>query len=318
MILIISADEDVHAQAVIREMGKRGRHAARMLNLSEFPMRISMNMRLDNNGHSDFELRFPDKTVRMDEVTSVWWRRPQAFGIPPEVRDPAARHFAMSEAATALQGMWQSSRALWVNNIMRDAAAAHKPWQLTMAKRIGLRVPETLITNDPAEARQFWASLPGEVVYKPFTATLHSWRETRVLKPEEEKLAEAVRLAPVIFQRYVPGRDLRITAIGERLFPAETDARHGEYEVDVRLNTSLSYRSHTLPAEIEAKLLRLMRTLGLEYGAIDMRLTPEGEYVFFEVNPAGQFLYVEMATGMQIAGALAEHLMGGKAASAVA
>ena len=101
MILIISADEDVHAQAVMREMAKRGRHEARMLNLSEFPMRVSMNMRLDNNGHHDFELRFPDKTVRMEEVTSVWWRRPQPFGIPPEVRDPAARHFAMSEAATA-------------------------------------------------------------------------------------------------------------------------------------------------------------------------------------------------------------------------
>ena len=310
MILIISADEDIHAQAVMREFAHRGHYAVRMLNLSEFPMRMAMNMRLDNNGHNDFELRFPDKTVRMDEVASVWWRRPQPFGIPPEVRDPTVRHFAMSEAATAFQGMWQSSRALWVNNIMRDAAAAHKPWQLTVAKSIGLRVPETLITNDPEEAQHFWASLPGEVVYKPFTASLRSWRETRLLQPEEEKLADSVRLAPVIFQKYVRGRDLRITAVGDRLFPAETDTQKGEYQVDVRLNTGLAYRSHTLPAEIEEKLLRLMRALGLEYGAIDMRLTPEGEYVFFEVNPAGQFLYVEMATGMKIAAALAEHLMG--------
>jgi glutathione synthase/RimK-type ligase-like ATP-grasp enzyme len=311
MILIISADEDIHAQAVMRELAQRGHYAARMLNLSEFPMRMAMNMRLDNNGRQDFELRFPDRTaVRMDEVTSVWWRRPQPFGIPPEVRDPAVRHFAISEAATAFQGMWQSSRALWVNNIMRDAAAAHKPWQLTVAKSLGLRVPETLITNDPQEARQFWAALPREVVYKPFTASLRSWRETRLLQPEEEKLVESVRLAPVIFQKYVPGRDLRITAIGDRLFPAEADAQSGEYEVDVRLNAGLPYRSHTLPAEIGEKLLRLMRALGLEYGAIDMRLSPEGEYVFFEVNPAGQFLYVEMATGMKIAAALAEHLIG--------
>jgi glutathione synthase/RimK-type ligase-like ATP-grasp enzyme len=317
MILIISADEDIHAQAVMRELAQRGQYAVRMLNLSEFPMRISMSMRLDNNGHNDFELRFPDKTVRMDEVRSVWWRRPQPFGIPAEVRDPAVRHFAMSEAATALQGMWQSSRALWVNNIMRDAAAAHKPWQLTVAKSLGLRVPETLITNDPVEARRFWSSLPREVVYKPFTATLHSWRETRLLKAEEERFAESVRLAPVIFQRYIPGRDLRITAIGDRLFPAMTDAKEGEYQVDVRLNTGLTYCSHRMPVEVEEKLLRLMRTLGLEYGAIDMRLTPEGEYVFFEVNPAGQFLYVEMATGMKIADALAEHLMKATPASAV-
>ncbi len=317
MILIISANEDIHAQAVMREMAQRGQFRVRMLNLSEFPMRISMNMRLDNNGHNDFELRFPDRTVRMDEVKAVWWRRPQPFGIPPEVKDPAVRHFAMSEAATALQGMWQSSRALWVNNIVRDAAAAHKPWQLTLAKKMGLRVPETLITNDPAEAREFWASRPGEVIYKPFTATLQSWRETRILKPDEEKLAEAVRLAPVIFQKYVAGKDLRITAIGDRLFPAEADAQNGEYRVDVRLNNGLVYRPHSLPPDIEEKLLHLMRALGLEYGAIDMRLTPEGEYVFFEVNPAGQFLYVEMATGMKIAAALAEHLAQGKPASVV-
>jgi glutathione synthase/RimK-type ligase-like ATP-grasp enzyme len=313
MILIISANEDLHAQAVMRELAAAGHAGARILNLSEFPMQIALNMRLDNNGHSDFDLRFPDRTVRMDEVSAVWWRRPQAFGIPPEVRDPAVRFFAMSEAATALQGMWQSSRALWVNNIQRDAAAAHKPWQLTLAKQLGLRVPETLITNDPAEARAFWAAIPGEVVYKPFTATLQSWRETRILKPEEEKFADAVRLAPVIFQKYVAGRDLRITAIGDRLFPAEADAESGCYKVDVRLNHGLTYRAHQLPFEIEEKLLRLMRTLGLEYGAIDMRLTPEGEYVFFEVNPAGQFLYVEMATGQKISAALAEHLVAGKA-----
>lgn len=67
---------------------------------------------------------------------------------------------------------------------------------------------------------------------------------------------------------------------GNRLFPAETDAKLGEYYVDVRLNTGLPYRSHTLPVEIEEKPLQLKRALGLEYGAIDMRLTPEGEYVF--------------------------------------
>lgn len=315
MILIISAHEDIHAQAVMRELAKQGVGGVRMLNFADFPTRLAVNMRIDNNGHCDYELRFSDATVPMNEVTAVWWRRPQPFGIPNTVTDPAVRHFAMSEAATAFQGMWQSSRALWVNNILRDAAAAHKPWQLALAKQVGLAVPDTLITNDPDEARRFWAANPGQVIFKPFTASLHSWRETRMLKPEEEGMADAVRLAPVIFQKYVSGTDLRITAIGDRLFPAEADASAGEYQVDVRLNTNLKYKEHQLPPGVAEKLLALMRRLGLEYGAIDMRRTPEGEYVFFEVNPAGQFLYVEMATGMPIAAALAQHLAGGKPAA---
>ena len=130
MILIISAHEDVHAQAVMRELATQGNCGVRLLNFSDFPLQLAVNMRIDNNGCCDHELRFPDRIVNMEEVTAVWWRRPQAFGVPPSVKDPSIRHFVMSEAATAFQGMWQSSDALWVNNILRDAAAAHKPWQL--------------------------------------------------------------------------------------------------------------------------------------------------------------------------------------------
>jgi glutathione synthase/RimK-type ligase-like ATP-grasp enzyme len=104
--------------------------------------------------------------------------------------------------------------------------------------------------------------------------------------------------------------DLRVTVVGERVMAAEADARGGEYAVDVRFNTGVTYRPHALPVEVERKLLALVRRMGLEYGAIDLRLTPEGEYVFLEINPAGQFLYVEQAAGIPIAAAVAEHLAG--------
>ncbi|MEZ4456069.1 MAG: hypothetical protein R2882_05895 [Gemmatimonadales bacterium] len=84
--------------------------------------------------------------------------------------------------------------------------------------------------------------------------------------------------------------------------------------MDVRLN-NVPYRPHELPLEVQERILLLMRRLGLEYGAIDFRLTPEGEYVFLEINPAGQFLYIEQATGLPIAAALAGHLARGVASS---
>jgi hypothetical protein len=52
-----------------------------------------------------------------------------------------------------------------------------------------------------------------------------------------------------------------------------------------------------------------MKRLGLVYGAIDLRLTPEGRYIFLEINPAGQFLHIEYATGQPIAAALAQSLL---------
>jgi glutathione synthase/RimK-type ligase-like ATP-grasp enzyme len=316
MILIISSPEDPHAQAVMAELDRMGR-PHRLLNLAEFPGKLSLTARLDDR-RSDFSLTFADGAkIPMDEVTAVWWRRPQAFGFPAEIKDPAHRHFAQSEAGTAFQGMYQASSCLWINNVVRDAAAAHKPWQLKLAREAGLSIPETLITNDPEEARAFWRQHPGEVIYKPFLQTYHAWRETRKIEAEAEALAEAVRLTPVLFQRYVPAVcDLRVTVIGERLFAAA--ARGEEYELDIRFNLAAKYRPHELPDEVEQRLFALMRRLGLEYGAVDFRLTPEGEYVFLEVNPAGQFLYIEKATEQPIARALAEHLAHGVAASSAA
>jgi glutathione synthase/RimK-type ligase-like ATP-grasp enzyme len=308
MILVISAPEDPHAQAVLAELGRLGR-PARLLNLADFPMNMSLSARFDNNGAHHFALGFAGgERLPLETVTAVWWRRPQPFGLPAALSEPAHRQFAASEASTAFQGTWLSTEALWINDPVRDAAAAHKPWQLKLAKQAGLTLPETLITNDPTEARDFWRRYPGQVIYKPFLQSFSAWRETRVLRPAEEALAETVRLAPVIFQRYVPaGIDLRITVIGDRLFAAEAQ-NAGEYEADVRFNTAVAYRPHTLPDEVAAKLLDLQRRLGLEYGAIDMRRTPEGEYVFFEVNPAGQFLYIEQLAGLPITAALAVHL----------
>ena len=314
MILIISEPQDVHAQAVMRALAAQGERNVRLLDFTDFPQRLTTTMAIGGGVPSEYALTFSDRRVPMREVKSVWWRRPQAFGLPQGL-DPVARHFAMTEAATAFQGMWQASDCLWVNDIQRDAAAAHKPWQLELAQSLGLSIPETLITNEPEDARAFWQTHPGEVIYKPFIQSWHSWRETRILRKEEEALAPLVRLAPVIFQRYVPGHaDLRVTVIGEEVFPAAAALADGEYPVDVRLN-KVPYKPHRLPPEVTERLLVMMRRLGLEYGAIDLRLTPDGEYVFFEVNPAGQFLYIEMATGQPIAAALASRLAQGRAAA---
>ncbi|MEZ4584774.1 MAG: hypothetical protein R2909_00025 [Gemmatimonadales bacterium] len=316
MIIVISEPNDVHAQAVLGELAKH-RVRAKLLDLSEFPLKASLLMRLSRGTPGRFGMRLADGgTIDMGDVTGVWWRRPQAFGLPHQGMDPMARHFALVELATAFQGMWQASPALWVNDIVRDAAAAHKPWQLELAQSLGLSIPETVITNDPGEARAFWQRHPGGVIYKPFLQSFHSWRETRILRPEEERQADQIRLAPVIFQRYVPARaDLRLTVIGDEIFAAEAAMDQSQYPVDVRLN-NIPYQPHQLPDEVGEKVLALMRRLGLEYGAIDFRLTPDGDYVFLEINPAGQFLYVEHATGLPISAALAAHLARGVASSA--
>ena len=314
-IVVFSEPTDVHAQSVIRELAKAGESDVRLVDLRYVPQRASVTMAFSNAHGSGFELAIGNgPPVRLDAVQSFWWRRPQTFVLPGGM-DANSQHFALTELSTAFQGLWQCTTGLWINDPVRDSAAAHKPWQLETARDVGLAIPDTLMTTDPEKVRAFWESRRGEVIYKPFLQTFHSWRETRQLKREELALLDSVRLAPVIFQSLVPGAaDLRVTIIGDEIFPAAVDIDKMEYKLDVRLNQQ-AYERHQLPADVGAKLLELMRRLGLEYGAIDLRLTPDGEYVFFEVNPAGQFLFVEHACGLPISAALAARLAAGREGS---
>lgn len=307
-VLIISSLQDVHAQAVMTALAERRGIDVELLDLSDFPQRLALSMAFED-GTQRFTLRRPGaQSLDLRQVRAVWWRRPQAFAPPTTMTDPH-RRFALSEAATAFQGLYQSMDAVWVNEPARDAAAAHKPFQLTLAQRIGLEVPSTLMTNDPEEAKAFWERYDSAVIYKQFLALPDSWRETRLLRPQEADLAATVQWAPVIFQRHVEAEaDIRVTVIGDELFAAAADVRNAEYPTDVRLNLDAPYAPHRLPVPIADRLRLLMNELGLRYGAIDLRLTPDGRYVFLEINPAGQFLYIEHGTKQKIATALANYL----------
>src|SRR5262249_20376999 len=160
-----------------------------------------------------------------------------------------------------------------------------------VAREVGLEIPETLVTNDPGEARAFWEAHRPGVIYKSFLGTPKCWRETRLLRGEEISLLPNVQYAPVIFQKFVAGRcDLRITVVGEEVFAAEIQSADGEYPVDSRMDMTVTTVAHSLPHEVATRLMYLLDVMGLEYGAIDMRLTPKGQYIFLEINPAGQYL----------------------------
>ena len=127
----------------------------------------------------------------------------------------------------------------------------------------------------------------------------------------EYALLDQVAVAPVIFQEFVPAEvDLRVTVVGEELFAAAIHSQELPYALDFRLflETGSGVRmSATAAAATRWKtgLLRLLKHAGLRYGAIDMRRTPDGRYVFLEVNPAGQWRFVEEVTGQPITAAMA-------------
>jgi glutathione synthase/RimK-type ligase-like ATP-grasp enzyme len=310
-VLIIAQEEDAHTEAVVRELRRLGSDFA-ITDLSEFPQRAQLNIHYTCCGGRTFQLAIAGRTHDLDDFGAAWWRRPQHPQISSAITTETYRLFAQNEAAEALAGLWHALEMFWVNDPALDHVAHRKVTQLQLAQQCGFRLPDTLISNDPDEARLF-IDRHGyrNVIYKAFSALEDEWRETRLLRPQELSLLDHVRYAPVIFQEYVEAvYDLRITLVGEAIFAAAIHSQETSYPVDFRMDmTNAEITPIELPAEIEARLRHYRRALGLQYGAVDMRLRPDGQYVFLEINPAGQWLFVEEATQQPIAAALAQLLV---------
>jgi hypothetical protein len=310
VIVVVSSPDDPHAARVIGHLDAAGRESF-LLDLSDLPERASLTVDYDGGRIRALELgRDGGDPVDLTRASAVWWRRPQAPRLEG-VTDANVEVYAHNEWQEALDGLWQLLDARWINDPVRDEVAARKAHQLRIAAEIGLRVPRTLITSDPARAKAFiQAEGVGATIYKSFSCTHAIWTETRLVGAGELARLDSVRLAPAIFQEHVPaGVDVRATVIGQRIFAAAIDARATDYPLDFRMSLGQAdVRAVELPAEVEGGLLALTDRLGLVYGAVDLRLTEEGEYVFFELNTAGEFLFVEERTGQPIAQALAEEL----------
>jgi glutathione synthase/RimK-type ligase-like ATP-grasp enzyme len=308
MILVVSFPDEEHTDRVVKILQADG-HEVVLLDLGDLPSRAATEF---GYGAGPPVLRLHTGTGEVDLAASrvVWWRRIRPFDIDPAVAAPAERAFVASETTQAVYGALSGLDCRWVNDPQLDEAAHRKPYQWRVAGQVGLTLPRTLVTNDPSRARAFVEETGvGRTVFKAFLAAPDAWRETRLVRAEDLERIAAVRYAPVIFQEYVEGVDLRITYVDGVLHAAEIDATRTAYPVDMRMVVGeAEVRAVDLPASVADALRRLMERLGLVYGAIDMRRRPSGEYVFFEVNPAGQWLFVEERTGQPISRAVATAL----------
>ena len=309
MILVISYPGEEHTADVTQRLEREGREVL-LVDLADFPANTALALTWPTCDTPSYIIDGTSGPVDLRNAGVAWWRRVRPFTIDKAIGAPSARAFAQSETAQAVGGMLDALPCPWVNPRSADDAAHHKPYQWAIASEVGLRLPRTLVTTKPETARKFIDELGmSKTVFKAFLATYDAWRETRLIESRDLEHLDSVRYAPVIFQEYVEGVDLRITVVGDKVFAAEIDARKTSYPVDMRMVVGEAIVQPTkLPREVLKAVLKLQRRLGLRYGAIDMRRTPEGEYVFFEVNPAGQWLFVEQRTGLPISQAVADYL----------
>ncbi|AKH43020.1 Ribosomal protein S6 modification protein [Croceibacterium atlanticum] len=310
MILLATNRRDVTTDFVVLELERRGMEFFR-LNTEDIHTYHAV---LPNGDPGRLRLEGQDRTLDLRDITGAYYRRP----MPPdfEERDPATAEYLQAEWSALLRSIWNALDGRWLNCPFAILRAEDKPRQLTIARRLGFNVPETLVTNHPDHAIAF--SERGGAVAKPLRHALIDDGErgkvifTSRLGSSLKGETAGIELAPVILQEEVRKRsDVRVIVVDDQVFATAIDSQDfEETAVDWRrgVRTDLVHRATALPGDVERACVAVTRALGLRYSAIDLVEDKDGEYWFLEANPNGQWAWIEQRTGAPISAAIAKGL----------
>jgi hypothetical protein len=328
MILLFTVEGDPHLPPIAQRLAAQGA-AFRVVDPGEFPAHGELRVAYGDAGLERCELRMRDDVIDLRAVTAVWNRRPAPPAADARLRE-AHRKVVESASEAALGGAWSLMECLWLPGPPHALERTEfKMTQLAVAARLGLAIPRTVIANSPDEALEMYERTGGRMIAKPLTRGAVPGRDgedrlayTRLVRRRDLKDLHTLRWSPVILQEYVPKHvELRVTVVGSEIFPAEIESQASSRSRDDWRRYDLArtpYRRHTLPADVAERLHAVVRAFGLCYGAIDLVLTPDGRYVFLEINGNGQWLWIEELTQMPIADAIASLLARRREATPVA
>lgn len=313
-VLILANERDPSADAMVLALAERAVEVHR-IDTAWFPTRLSMSARL-RGGHWTGYLRTEHRLIDFEDITAAWYRSPRAYQFPDGLSDVERSH-ANVEAKYGLGGVLASLPVLWVNHPARLADAAYKPLQLAVAARCGLAVPDTMITNDPTQVRRFVAE--GNTVTKMLGAISivesgqRKFAHTRIVDDADLSDLRGIEHTTHQFQRWADKQhEARMIVIGDRInafaIHAGSAAGYVDWRTDYDTNT---YEVVDPPVDVADGVHALMNKLGLAYGAIDFVIGPSGEWTFLEINPGGQYGWLEDHAGVDLTGQLADLLAKG-------
>lgn len=319
MSLIITSKVDPHADKVIEYFHSWGIKFFR-LNSENFPINTLLSWSISTLKPEHFLLKTSyGRELQKDQVKSVWYRKPMPLNIDQQITNPQVREFIENEYRAFTSGFYLNlSDAFWLNHPTKNRIASNKLFQLKLAQELGFEIPDTLVTNSPEIAREFYYRHDSNIITKPLDQPYLEADDQYFLiythKIEEEDLEKLnlVSNSPTLFQEFIPKKlELRITIVGDKIFTASIDSQASEKtRIDWRNYDfqNVTHASFELPKKVEGLCFQLIKRLGLVFGAIDMILTPDGRYIFLEINPNGQYLWIELLTGLPISEAIARLL----------
>ena len=310
-VLLVTVSYDVAPKYVAASLDRLGVRHFR-LDTDRFPGEVKATY----DPHLGVTIRDGDQIICSNEIRSVWYRRMRTPVLPGTL-DCGTREFCQRESRAFLEGVLASLPTdHWLSHPTAVAKAERKPYQLGVAARMGFVIPATTMTNDESSVRTIadHHEIVAKAVSSGYVRSPEGNRAifTSAVSSGDIAQLDGLSMAPVTFQEMVEKvSDIRVTVVGEDVFAAEILSQDRESSrVDWRAtdDPELKHRHHDLPHDVADLCRKLVADLGLGFGAIDFALTEDGSYVFFEINPNGEWLWIEDQLGLPISDAIARTL----------
>ncbi|XHR82378.1 MAG: MvdD family ATP-grasp ribosomal peptide maturase [Gloeotrichia echinulata GP01] len=318
-ILIITHSQDNESiPLVMQAIAEQGGKAFRF-DTDRFPTEVQLDVYYGDG--EQCILTADDQKLDLNEVSAVWYRRIAIGAKIPDTMDRQLRQASIQESRVTIQGMIASINGFHLDPQPCIRRAENKQLQLQIARELGLDTPRTLTTNNPLAVKKFAQECQQGMISKMLSSFAIYDKQgqeqvvfTNPVSAADLDYLESLRFCPMTFQEKVPkALELRITIVGKHVFTGAVDSQvlnKAQYDWRKQGVALLdAWKPYTLPHDVEEKLLKLMANFGLNYGAIDVILTPDDRYVFLEVNPVGEFFWLERCPGLPISQAIAQVLL---------
>ena len=311
MLLILTSEQDLTADYLIVDLIRRQLPYFR-LNTEELQA-ANFHFELNRIG-TVRRISIGPKSADLDTVVAVWYRR-SIHPSPKGALTMAERYFVSGELRHLAIGLVLNPEIIWVNPIDKVSVAEHKLYQLQVAASLGFKVPRTLVSADIEDLRKFAIGNTAGTICKPIFhgmffdgITSHSVLTHRL--NIDSLSTNSLQDCPILIQEEIPRvSDVRATFIGRHCFVV--DIQSETPVVDWRDSSiDLDYTVSTLDTSTLQLCRRMLKKLGLVYGAFDFIRMPDNKLVFLEVNPTGEWAWLEEKLGFPMREAFEEVFFG--------
>lgn len=274
------------------------------------------------DGKRVLDIKAPTFEINSEQIDAIWYRRMRLGQNLPKDIEKQLYMASLEESKLTFIGLMSCAGKFTLDPYHKIRYTGNKQLQLQIASEVGLDIPKTIFTNDANDVKAFYKEVNTTLITKMqhSFAVYENGQENVVFTNEltEEHLddLDGLEICPMTFQEKIEKDvELRITIAGDQVFTACMDSKKttGGAKTDWRrdgVELIHSWEKYDLPKAIEEKLLKLMDRLGLNYGAADVIVTHDGRFVFLEVNPSGEFFWLDELFEGQISEAISNVLLG--------